>query len=172
MFPENGCRSSNCDDFHTSLYVLSVTIWSTVTRSWLFLFQLDGLRRWGLSRQISGFQGRPNKEVDTCYSFWLGALLKVRAASLIQWLQYLKRDGVLTFCSVKVEEVVYVLGLCITSKGAWGHVLFRLVLKGLIFEGNVYLYLERLEAELCAYFFRDRNFYEGHVVHKNFFVDK
>lgn len=39
--------------------------------------QLDGLRRWGLSRQISGFQGRPNKEVDTCYSFWLGALLKI-----------------------------------------------------------------------------------------------
>ena len=83
----------------------------------LFLFQLDGLRRWGLSRQISGFQGRPNKEVDTCYSFWLGALLKVRAVSLFQQLQYLKHEGVLTFCIVKVEEVVCVLGLCITSKG-------------------------------------------------------
>lgn len=39
--------------------------------------QLDGLRRWGLSRQISGFQGRPNKSVDTCYSFWVGAALKI-----------------------------------------------------------------------------------------------
>ncbi|XP_069694771.1 geranylgeranyl transferase type-1 subunit beta [Periplaneta americana] len=39
--------------------------------------QLDGLRRWGLARQVSGFQGRPNKPVDTCYSFWLGAVLKI-----------------------------------------------------------------------------------------------
>ncbi|PSN32157.1 Geranylgeranyl transferase type-1 subunit beta [Blattella germanica] len=38
---------------------------------------LNGLKRWGLSRQISGFQGRPNKPVDTCYSFWLGAVLKI-----------------------------------------------------------------------------------------------
>ena len=28
-------------------------------------------------RQQSGFQGRPNKPVDTCYSFWVGATLKV-----------------------------------------------------------------------------------------------
>jgi hypothetical protein len=43
--------------------------------------------------------------------------------------------------------------------------LFRLVLKPLICEGDVYPYSVRLEAELCAYFFRD--FYERHV-HENF----
>ncbi|XP_045501286.1 geranylgeranyl transferase type-1 subunit beta [Colias croceus] len=39
--------------------------------------QIEGLRRWLLMRQIDGFQGRPNKPVDTCYSFWVGASLKI-----------------------------------------------------------------------------------------------
>ena len=33
------------------------------------------LRRWCVMKQASGFQGRPNKEPDTCYSFWVGATL-------------------------------------------------------------------------------------------------
>ena len=40
--------------------------------------ELEGLKRWCLQRQQSGFQGRPNKPVDTCYSFWVGASLEVR----------------------------------------------------------------------------------------------
>lgn len=32
---------------------------------------------WLISRQESGFQGRANKPPDTCYSFWIGASLKV-----------------------------------------------------------------------------------------------
>ena len=40
--------------------------------------ELKGLRKFCLLRQKSGFQGRPNKDVDTCYSFWLGASLDVR----------------------------------------------------------------------------------------------
>lgn len=39
--------------------------------------QLDGLKRWLLLRQVDGFQGRANKPVDTCYSFWIGATLKI-----------------------------------------------------------------------------------------------
>lgn len=39
--------------------------------------QLAGLKRWAIMRQESGFQGRPNKEVDTCYSFWVGSTLKM-----------------------------------------------------------------------------------------------
>ena len=35
------------------------------------------LIRWCINRQISGFQGRPNKPADTCYSFWVGATLEV-----------------------------------------------------------------------------------------------
>lgn len=39
--------------------------------------QTDGLKRWLVNRQVDGFQGRPNKPVDTCYSFWMGATLKM-----------------------------------------------------------------------------------------------
>ena len=39
--------------------------------------KLEGLKRWCLLRQQTGFNGRPNKPVDTCYSFWVGATLEV-----------------------------------------------------------------------------------------------
>lgn len=39
--------------------------------------EIKRLKRWCISRQQTGFQGRPNKPVDTCYSFWVGATLKV-----------------------------------------------------------------------------------------------
>ncbi|KAL0870613.1 hypothetical protein ABMA27_005573 [Loxostege sticticalis] len=39
--------------------------------------QVEGLKRWLLFRQVDGFNGRPNKSVDTCYSFWVGASLKI-----------------------------------------------------------------------------------------------
>jgi len=44
---------------------------------------LDGnkcktIERWAVHRQTTGgFQGRPNKDPDTCYSFWLGATLSI-----------------------------------------------------------------------------------------------
>jgi len=39
--------------------------------------QLTRLKFWGLQRQQSGFQGRPNKPTDTCYSFWVGGTLRI-----------------------------------------------------------------------------------------------
>ncbi|XP_046354801.1 geranylgeranyl transferase type-1 subunit beta-like [Haliotis cracherodii] len=39
--------------------------------------QVSRLKRWCISRQQTGFQGRPNKPVDTCYSFWVGATLQL-----------------------------------------------------------------------------------------------
>ncbi|XP_051980910.1 geranylgeranyl transferase type-1 subunit beta [Xyrauchen texanus] len=39
--------------------------------------ELKRIRRWCILRQQSGFQGRPNKPVDTCYSFWVGATLEL-----------------------------------------------------------------------------------------------
>lgn len=41
--------------------------------------RLERLARWCLARQVadSGFQGRPNKPEDTCYSFWVGATLSL-----------------------------------------------------------------------------------------------
>lgn len=40
--------------------------------------ELTRIKRWCIMRQQSGYHGRPNKPVDTCYSFWVGATLKVR----------------------------------------------------------------------------------------------
>lgn len=37
----------------------------------------DSVVKWCLLRQESGFQGRINKDPDTCYSFWIGASLSV-----------------------------------------------------------------------------------------------
>ena len=45
--------------------------------------KLEKLKRWCLVRQKGGFQGRPNKPVDTCYSFWVGASLKVILFSML-----------------------------------------------------------------------------------------
>merc|ERR1712192_80033 len=40
------------------------------------------LIEWLLRRQVSGFHGRPQKDADTCYSFWVGATLKILNDSL------------------------------------------------------------------------------------------
>lgn len=37
----------------------------------------DLLVRWLLLKQKGGFAGRPNKDDDTCYSFWIGSALKL-----------------------------------------------------------------------------------------------
>lgn len=42
-------------------------------------YEIKKLQRWCLFRQVSGFHGRPNKPVDTCYSFWVGATLMVQS---------------------------------------------------------------------------------------------
>ncbi|KAL7295935.1 hypothetical protein TKK_0010788 [Trichogramma kaykai] len=39
--------------------------------------QLENLKRWCLMRQDRGFQGRPGKPQDSCYSFWIGATLQL-----------------------------------------------------------------------------------------------
>ncbi|XP_035236366.1 geranylgeranyl transferase type-1 subunit beta [Anguilla anguilla] len=39
--------------------------------------ELNRIRRWCIMRQQTGFHGRPNKPVDTCYSFWVGATLEL-----------------------------------------------------------------------------------------------
>ena len=41
----------------------------------------ERLKKWCVFRQVTGFHGRPNKRVDTCYSFWVGGALKLLDAS-------------------------------------------------------------------------------------------
>ena len=38
---------------------------------------------WCAGRQVGGFQGRPNKDEDTCYSFWIGATLAMLGAGAL-----------------------------------------------------------------------------------------
>lgn len=43
------------------------------------IIDIPSLLQWCLQRQTSdgGFQGRPNKPSDTCYAFWVGAVLTI-----------------------------------------------------------------------------------------------
>lgn len=58
------------------LYLLDsiLLLWSANCMHW----QRQRLVRWLVWRQSEGgLQGRPNKPPDTCYTFWVGAALKV-----------------------------------------------------------------------------------------------
>lgn len=44
----------------------------------------SSLLKWCLSNQGSGFRGRPNKVPDSCYSFWVGATLRLVAREIDQ----------------------------------------------------------------------------------------
>lgn len=69
------------------------------------------LIEWLLRRQISGFNGRPQKDADTCYSFWVGASLKMLNDSL----QYADAYAIFSFVNmcqnVKVGGVSKVPGV-------------------------------------------------------------
>lgn len=44
------------------------------TLEWAFeIEELEDIANWCLQRHVSGFQGRPYKDPDTCYSYWIGA---------------------------------------------------------------------------------------------------
>lgn len=54
--------------------------------------EISNLIRWCVMRLGHGFSGRPNKEQDTCYSFWIGACLK-----MTDYFKYIEQDGLLEF---------------------------------------------------------------------------
>ena len=64
--------------------------------------ELEQIKRWCLFRQKSGFQGRPNKPVDTCYSFWVGASLQV-----FKWTVSCKNRKIYTLYFGKFPENVH-----------------------------------------------------------------
>lgn len=44
------------------------------------MINIDNLLKWSVNRQLTyegGFQGRANKLVDVCYSFWMGAIFPI-----------------------------------------------------------------------------------------------
>lgn len=44
------------------------------------LLRKEKMIRWCLNQQTTGFAGRPNKDADTCYCFWIGAALEMLGA--------------------------------------------------------------------------------------------
>ena len=65
------------------------------------------LIRWCVHRQVEGMQGRPNKDQDTCYSFWIGASLRL-----------LGRDDLLDHRALRTFVMK-----CQTSVGGFGKII-------------------------------------------------
>lgn len=61
--------------------------------------ELDRLVRWCINRLDVGFSGRPNKDQDTCYSFWIGACLV-----MLDHYKYLEQKNLLEFILLAQEE--------------------------------------------------------------------
>ncbi|XP_064390160.1 geranylgeranyl transferase type-1 subunit beta-like [Halichondria panicea] len=62
--------------------------------------ELERLKKWCIRRQQTGFNGRPNKPVDTCYSFWVGASLKLLGIGSLVDSAWNRRYILSTQCSI------------------------------------------------------------------------
>ncbi|OQV15238.1 Geranylgeranyl transferase type-1 subunit beta [Hypsibius exemplaris] len=61
----------------------------------------DALIRWCVFRQGGGFAGRANKPEDSCYSFWVGATLK-----LLNAYEFVDEDCLEDFCMSTQDAVI------------------------------------------------------------------
>lgn len=61
--------------------------------------EIDRLIRWCINRLDCGFSGRPNKDQDTCYSFWIGACLVI-----LDHFKYIEQSNLLDFILLAQEE--------------------------------------------------------------------
>lgn len=73
---EGGIAQGPCLEAHGgSTFCAIASLWMLRRLGSLTLCQTESLKRWCMMRQEAGFQGRPNKPTDTCYSFWIGGTL-------------------------------------------------------------------------------------------------
>ncbi|KAL8454521.1 hypothetical protein Emed_000242 [Eimeria media] len=81
------------------------------------MLDLHGLLHWAACRQMGfegGFQGRTAKLVDSCYSFWLGAIFPLVAEAFRQE----QKEYPLTHCWMSSKHLQqYILCCCQTEKG-------------------------------------------------------
>ncbi|KAJ1502878.1 Geranylgeranyl transferase type-1 subunit beta, partial [Coelomomyces lativittatus] len=85
--------SSHSAEGHGGYTYCAVSILSLLNRLPTSI-QLDRLICWCLKRQGNGFAGRINKPEDTCYSFWIGASLKILGA--FQFVDHVKNSSFLS----------------------------------------------------------------------------
>lgn len=62
-------------------------------------YEIDKLARWCINRLDNGFSGRPNKDQDTCYSFWIGACLVI-----LDHYKYIEQTNLVEFLLLAQEE--------------------------------------------------------------------
>lgn len=60
---------------------------------------IERLIRWCINRLDNGFSGRPNKDQDTCYSFWIGACLVI-----LDHFKFVEQKNLLDFILMAQEE--------------------------------------------------------------------
>ncbi|KAL8424584.1 hypothetical protein Efla_003700 [Eimeria flavescens] len=81
------------------------------------MLDLHSLLHWAACRQMGfegGFQGRTAKLVDSCYSFWVGAIFPLVAEALRQE----QREYPMTHCWMSSQHLQqYILCCCQTEKG-------------------------------------------------------
>lgn len=63
-------------------------------------YQIHRLKQWCLNRQDKGFNGRVNKPIDSCYSFWIGATLE-----LIEMLQFTNYEGNVNYIFETFDDI-------------------------------------------------------------------
>lgn len=61
--------------------------------------EIERLIRWCVNRLDNGFSGRPNKDQDTCYSFWIGACLV-----MLDSFQYIDQRRLINFILKAQDE--------------------------------------------------------------------
>lgn len=61
--------------------------------------EINLLIRWCMNRLEQGFSGRPNKDQDTCYSFWIGACLVI-----LDHFKFVEQNKLLDFILTAQEE--------------------------------------------------------------------
>lgn len=82
------------------------------------LLDVDSLLYWLVNKQMKfegGFQGRTNKLVDSCYSFWQGGQFPIIQSILMEQDQILKNSKEWLFNQVALQE--YILICCQVSQG-------------------------------------------------------
>jgi geranylgeranyl transferase type-1 subunit beta len=74
---ECGIGQSSGEESHGGSTFCGVAALTLMGKQQEGLLNKAKLIKWCLDRQSTGFQGRPNKQPDTCYCFWIGASLEV-----------------------------------------------------------------------------------------------
>ncbi|CAO3595756.1 unnamed protein product [Absidia cylindrospora] len=77
---EYGIGQSAGEESHGGSTFCGVAALTLMGRQQDGILDKNRLIKWCLDRQSTGFQGRPNKQPDTCYCFWIGASLEMTGA--------------------------------------------------------------------------------------------